>query len=277
MLESTLKSWREWGLLEKPRLIQVFDCGQNHHTALIESGATRLVLKVFKHSFDRTIEAETWASDQAFSPTLQFAAGNIALYDYIDDQGFSLDKIPSLGNVLKSIHDSDALTRIDSLSSINRHFDLLHFCDAYLATASTYVYDWHRLLMPALLEFINDPTPPAFCHNDLVIQNCLFQHDSIKFIDWEFAQRNNPWFDLAAIIHYFELDSSQASEFLSNYQHGWNRKANDSIFYTSQIAVLWCDLLWNMHNRGNGYRLKHTDRFKQLADLASKINITLPS
>ena len=277
MLKSKLKDWQAWGLLEPPRLIRTFDSGKNHHTGLIESDGNRFVLKVFKHSFKRTIEAETWASAKTVSPRLQFAAKNVSIYDFIEDQGFSSDRISSLGRALRRIHSSNALQEISPISDINTNFDLLGFCNTYLATASAQVHEWHRVLMPALLDFNQDSTPPVFCHNDLVVQNCLFEHDSIKFIDWEFAQRNNPWFDLAAIIHYFNLNNLQASEFLSSYHYGWDSKIEHSIFYSSQVAVLWCDLLWNIHNDGSTYLINNRDRVEQLRIISSQMNIILPS
>ena len=269
MLSEALENWAEWGLLEEPSLIKVFKHGQNHHTGLIESGDTRLVLKVFKHSFSRTIAAEAWASERSIAPTLHMAANNIALYQFVEDRGFSPSSLSAIAKTLTLTHQEREPTGKD--------FELLSVCQQYLTTADSSAHLWHKALIPALLAFRGDPTPWTFCHNDLVVENCLFNDGSVQFIDWEFAQRNNPWFDLAAIIVYFKLDQSEAQEFLSAYKRGWSNKTTEAIFYTSQIALLWCDLLWNMHNHGKQYRLENPERFQQLAALAAKIDIILPT
>ncbi len=269
VLDKALEHWSEWGLVEKPRLVKVFENGLNHQTGLISSGDTLLVLKMFSHSFSRTVRAEFWASEHSVSPKLHMAANNIALYEFIDNQGYSDNALSDIAKTLTLAHENLPLTDDD--------FGLLDACDKYLTTADTDAILWHKNLMPALLAFCEDPTPRVFCHNDLVTQNCLFNNHSVKFIDWEFAQVNNPWFDLAAVIQYFELDTAQAARFLSAYKNGWAANIDKPIFHTAQIAVLWCDLLWSMHKFGNGYRLDNINRFSQLAKLAANIDIALPT
>lgn len=269
MLNDALKNWRDWDLLEKPNLVHVFNDGLNHHTGLIESGGQRFVIKVFKHSFNRTIETECWTSELGLSPKLHMAANNIALYEFIEDQGYTPAKVSNIALTLQRAHQSKATSVGD--------FDLLTFCETYLSEANQATHKWHADLMPILVEFTNDLTPWVFCHNDLVAQNCIFKHGSAMFIDWEFAQRNNPWFDLGAIIHYFELNNSEALKFLSSYDVGLQKKTNDRIFYTSQIAVLWCDLLWSMHTLSRDYKDQNLGRFDQLSKLAHKLGIELPA
>jgi thiamine kinase-like enzyme len=267
MLNHALKNWTDWGLVEKPTLVRIFRDGQNHHTGLIEASDQKLVLKVFKHSFNRTIKAEYWASELSLSPPLLMAANNTALYQFIDDQGYTPERLKNLANTLQHTH-SDYVNN-------GRDFDLIGYCNSYLVSADAEMQNWHALLMPTLVEFSQDQTPKAYCHNDLVVENCLFTKDSALLIDWEFAQQNNPWFDLGAIIYYFGLNKSESLEFLACYQPGWEKKIEQRIYYTSQISVLWCDLLWNMHTAGNQYKTKHADRFQQLIDMALKLNIAL--
>jgi len=269
MLNQALRNWSDWGLAEKPTLVRVFEDGQNHHTGLIQSGDKKLVLKVFKHSFSRTIKAEYWASERLVSPRLYMAANNTALYEFIDDKGYKPTRLKELARTLSLTHHGK--------DKVVSEFDLIGFCDSYLVTAETVTQQWHAALLPALLEFTQDQTPSAFCHNDLVVNNCLFTDDSVLIIDWEFAQANNPWFDLGAIIYYFRLTKRQTKEFLACYQAGWESKVKQRILYTSQVAVLWCDLLWSMHVMGNEYQNTHAHRFEKLRKLVLKLDITLPT
>jgi thiamine kinase-like enzyme len=267
ILNQALKQWAEWGLAEKPTLLRVFKDGQNHHIGLIDAGGEKLVLKIFKHSFNKTIEVEYWTSELSLSPHLVMAANNTALYRFIEDQGYTPKRLKNLASTLKQTH--------NSVVNKGNDFDLIGYCDSYVMTANQEMQQWHAALMPILIEFSQDQTPKTYCHNDLVVENCLFTEHSALFIDWEFSQPNNPWFDLGAIVHYFKLDRSQSQEFLASYCAGWGKKAEQRIFYSSQISVLWCDLLWNMHITGNQYQSEHPDRFQQLIELALKLDIAL--
>jgi len=267
MLNQALSKWSDWGLAEKPKVIKVFNDGLNHHTGLIKSGDKQFVLKVFEHSFERTMRAERWAAELDLSPRLHMEADNVALYEFIEDQGYTPKKLSSIAVALKHVHQSEAVQLGD--------FDLLRFCDVYLANAGSEIQKWHSVLMPVLIEFIEDPTPWTFCHNDLVTQNCLFKRDGLVFIDWEFAQRNNPWFDLASIVLYFELDQKEAECFLASYRSRWQQPTRHPIFISSQIAVLWCDLLWHTYKFGTAYRANNIQRFEKLRNLAAEYNLEL--
>ncbi len=269
MLNKALENWSNWGLLDEPVLVNVYRDGLNHHTGLIKSGDKHLVLKVFEHSFDRTIKAEYLASELGVSPKLYMAANNIALYEFIDDQGFRANSLAGLAQSLTHAHQCDDVSI--------EPFGLIEYCNSYLANANASMHQWHEILLPALNEFVEDSTPWTFCHNDLVMQNCLFSEGKAVFIDWEYAQPNNPWFDLASLIQYFNLDDVQIETLLSNYRKGWQAKVKDRIVHTSQIAVLWCDLLWHMQKRGNDYQTHHFERFERLRKLALELDLELPT
>jgi hypothetical protein len=273
MLEKALIDWRDWGFMSKPSLLQVFSQGQNHHTGLIEVDGQRYVLKVLGHSFERVIKSELWANERGFSPKIIYAANNIQVLEYIDDQGFSPAKLTPLASTLRSLH-----------SVVGPHdirFDLMAFANEYLPRESINSIDisvrtWHQTLLPVLNEFINDPTPWVFCHNDLVKENCLFDaQKNPVIIDWEYAEQHNPWFDLATIVLHFELSQTQAIVFLESYQHGWSRQAFERIFISSQIAVLWIDLLWHLNKFGRNYRSENPKRFAKLQLLAEQLDIKL--
>ena len=268
MLNSALEHWQDWGFSSKPILLNTFKQGQNHCTGLIEVVNKRFVLKVFQHSYKRTINAERWANTLDLSPKIVYAANNIQILDYIDDQGFSDDTLSTLANAIQSMHSASHTS--------NNKFDLLAFANDYLHEADAITQAWHQQLLPLLNEFLADPTLWAFCHNDLVVENCLFSpQGNAVIIDWEFAQPNNPWFDLAAVILYFKLNKTQAKDFLDNYQTGWSNKIGERIFISSQIAVLWLDLLWNLKRHGVSYRAKNQSRFLKLMALAEQRDILL--
>ena len=268
MLNSALEHWQDWGFSSKPILLNTFKQGQNHCTGLIEVVNKRFVLKVFQHSYKRTINAERWANTLDLSPKIVYAANNIQILDYIDDQGFSEGTLPVLADAIQAMHSARYAPTTE--------FDLLGFANEYLQQAGASTLAWHQQLLPILNDFIADLTPWVFCHNDLVVENCLFSSQgNAVIIDWEFAQPNNPWFDLAAVILYFKLNKTQAKKFLDNYQTGWSNKMGERIFISSQIAVLWLDLLWNLKQHGVSYRAKNQPRFLELMALAEQLGILL--
>lgn len=278
MLESALNHWQEWGFKSKPLLLRVFTQGQNHHTGLVEADGQQYVLKVLGHSFERIIKSERWANERGLSPKIIYAANNIQILEYIDDQGFSATKIAPLANVLRYLH-----------SGVRPHdirFDLIAFADEYLPDSSmdtidSNVHSWHQQLLPVLNEFINDPTPWVFCHNDLVKENCLFNSQGTPvIIDWEYAELHNPWFDLATVILHFEFSQTQAIVFLENYHRGWSHRVSERIFISSQIAVLWIDLLWHLFKLdrkklSRNYLSENPKRFAKLKLLAEQLDIKL--
>ena len=270
MLKSTLNHWQDWGFDSKPYLMQTFTQGQSHHTGLIDVDGKYFVLKVFNHSFEQALVAERWANTQGLSPNIIYAADGVQILEYIEAEVYTPSKLPKLANNLHKLHTAGAPNK--------KRFNLIQFANEYLINADDITNTWHQQLLPTLIEFINDPTPWVFCHNDLVKENCLFdQRGTVFFIDWEFAQKHNPWFDLAAIMLYFDLNKAQSRSFLEAYETTWSNKVSERIFYSSQVSLLWTDLLWNMHKYGSDYRYKKSYRFMKLASLAQQLNIDLTS
>lgn len=270
MLNTQLKGWRKWGLLEKPELVKTFNAGKNHHTALIKSGTSHYVVKVFEHSFEHAISAQRWAAEQGLAPAIIYAQDSLALMDYIESEDHdSHQALASLAGALHTLHNATAAKLAD--------FDMLAFCNDYLENAPQGVRADHLNLRPALDIFLNDSTPWVVCHNDLVRENCLFASHRAWFIDWEYALLNNPWFDLAAVILYFNLDLKQAEDFLERYTIGWGSHVGKPIYYAAQLCLLWADLLWHIDKFGHQYQTKNAHRFDKLRGLAHSLSIKLPA
>ncbi len=259
MIEEHLENWPKWGFSEKPSLIRQFTAGKNHHTGLIECREGRHVLKVFEHSFEQAVSAQRLAANIGIAPEIVFADSNTLVMEYVPSTNNSLE---SLAIGLKTLHASVAQELIT--------FDLMSFYEDYLAAAPEGLIRQHHQILPILNEFIDDPTPWCFCHNDLVTENCVSRNSKTIFIDWEFAGKHNPWFDLAAIVLYRELTHEQACFFLNAY-NDWEHKVGERIFLSSQIALLWGDLLWHVSKYGIAYISNNKQRFAKLDSLVRAI------
>lgn len=267
MLIDALKSWAELGLPEKPVLLKEFGDGLNHHCGLIESGKQKYVAKLFQHSFNKSLRAECLASEAGIAPQIFSAADNLSVSQYISDSGFSDERLIELCQAIKNAH------------NINQEdtelFNLGLSLDRYLESAPDSMKSWHTLLTPLISEFSQDPTPPVYCHNDLVKENCLFDAQQVWLIDWEFAQLNNPWFDLGSIILYFKLDPPKTNKFLTHYFGHKKFDASSRITQLAQLCVLWCDLLWQISKHGHAYIVEAQERFDELAERAKQLDIEL--
>ncbi|GHA18258.1 hypothetical protein GCM10008090_29800 [Arenicella chitinivorans] len=264
-----LANWRRWGLTAQPKIVEQFTAGQNHQTVLLQSADEFWVLKQFSHSFDLAISAQRWAAAQGLAPKIHFADDDVALMAYQESVPFAGHHIKLLAQALHKLHSAPEPTTF-------ARFDLIEFCQQYLANLEGALAEQatsiHRGLANALHSFAQDATPWCVCHNDLVISNCLFEAKRVWFIDWEYTMLHNPWFDLAAIVLYFELDSQQSQHFLAHYAPGWEAKQQTPIFLAAQIALLWGDLLWHLSKYGTPYLLANPSRFTQLDDLTARFN-----
>lgn len=265
-----LKDWTDWGMPGQPCVLQTFTAGQNHTTALVQADGQKWVVKLFSHSFHPASTAQQWAAELGIAPTMEIIDQNVALMPYIESIPFyrsTPNQLSQLAHALSRLHNTE--------NSTLPRFDLLSFCAQYLQDCDTKTRQQHSDLLPALDLFINDATDWCACHNDLVQSNCLFTTQQVWLIDWEYAMHHNPWFDLAAILLYFELDTDSARRFLAAYRDDWSALTDSPIFYAAQIALLWGDLLWHMAKYGHDYRQQNPHRFAQLNRLSISLSESL--
>ncbi len=267
MLIDALENWAEFGLAEKPTLLKEFNGGLNHRCGLIKVGNQQYVTKLFQHSFNQSIRAEHLACEAGIAPRIFSATNNVMVSEYISDSGYSNERLVELCQAIKRTH------KISHEGS--ELFNLKQVLNRYIKNAPDSLLTWHTLLTPLIAEFSQDPTPPVFSHNDLVKENCLFDRQQAWLIDWEFAQLNNPWFDLGSIMLYFELNSSQANQLFEHYFGHTEFDALSRISQLAQLCVLWCDLLWQISKHGHGYIAEARERFDDLAKRAKRLDVEL--
>lgn len=241
----------------KPEFQKVFEDGLNHDVALINGGFQGIkkqhVLKCFSAPHSSAINSQDWASKLGVAPDIHYADpdSTYCVMDYLKADSISPESLSSkdlsaIAQALNGVHSAP----IPEFATTTGIFDLLKFCGAYLQTAGERAQTLHQQIITPLNSFVNDTTPMSFCHNDLVVGNCFVVNGQAQFIDWEYAQLHNPWFDLAAIIYYLQLDNKQAAAFLDNYEAGWSVFVGTSVFYTSQLSLLWADMLWHLAKFG---------------------------
>lgn len=264
---------------QKPSVIKKFSDGLNHQTYLITCADKLFVLKLFSAPSPQAISAQKIAAQNKLAPGVLYVneSFDVALFEYIDEQ--SLDS--------KNLSDTDLITLATGLQQLHSistdkligqfdEFDLTTTLETYLQAinpSDKIIRRIHQRLKPAIDHYLSDPTKRCFCHNDLVAENCFIASRQALYIDWEYAQINNPWFDIAALIYYFNLSQGQVELLLKHYRPNWEAKANSPILYASLCALLWCDILWH---RAKGHSEKRADierKIARLSEVAAQLSI----
>ena len=133
---------------------------------------------------------------------------NVALFDYLEGEKcahFDVNKMVAL------------------LSTLHQHQDQsesLVICDNFKGYQHLPEYTFFNSLITELeTSLIQYPNHIGYCHNDLEISNFIrCQHpDKWFLLDFEYANNNDVFFDLAAISLSFSLTDTQQNEFLKAY------------------------------------------------------------
>ena len=275
-IDEVLHEWIAWPIDEPPQVVGEFTAGLNHQTAVVQAGAQKFVLKSFRDRGKVAIQAQEAAAAKHLAPQVLFkdSQWRYMLMELVNAQTLTPAEVgdvelKSIAGALKALHG------LNVPASTNSNFSICEFCAQYLERAGEKAAQWHEQLSRILDEFERDATPRAFCHNDLVAANCFVEGGQALFIDWEYAAAHNPWFDLAAIIIYQKLSAEQAQDFLQSYDSTFANHVERSIFFTSQIALLWGDMLWHLDQFGEGHWPQLAYKSRVLKNLANQLGVSL--
>jgi Ser/Thr protein kinase RdoA (MazF antagonist) len=89
---------------------------------------------------------------------------------------------------------------------------------------------------------------PVLCHNDLNPYNILWRDQIPTLIDWEYAGKNDRYFDLASVVVEFALHRSDIKVFIDRYFQAdtWNREKLDTYI---QVYHEVCEQWWNLQEK----------------------------
>ena len=134
-----------------------------------------------------------------------------------------------------------ALRRLHSLPLTGRAFDAKAAAHSYLDE----IGDADPVLAARFVSVIDAMRRPkhlCFCHNDLVAENIVATPE-IRFLDWEYACDNDPFFDLATVVAHHELSNHQAELLLDTYFDGngarWREHLADQERLYDALYWLW--------------------------------------
>jgi thiamine kinase-like enzyme len=226
--------------------IRDLDGGLTNRTWLIEAHGERAVLKI--DDVPRTLpfntrrneaHVQTIAAEAGLANRVLAVTDTVYLTEYVDGDVWTpidLDNdenLARLGRALRRMHALPLTGRtFDAKQAARQYATKIENADAELLRRSLRVVD----AMPS-------PFNLCCCHNDLVAGNIIATPE-IRFLDWEYACDNDPFFDLATVAAHHELSPQRRNYLLDAYFDGdggrWRERL--AMFERFYIAILW---LWN--------------------------------
>lgn len=211
--------------------------GYNNTCYLLRVEADRYIVRLLISSdIDRVQEYEiqmlAYEQDIGARPILLDEDNALMISEYIDGthkNKLNKSELQELANTLKKLHNIKVAIPICKL------LDSIEIDSKRLEYAIKYI----RKLKP---DYV-------LCHHDLNPQNILFDNNSIKFIDWEYAGKNDRYFDIASVIVEFDLDVEEESLFLRSYFGAVGIVDKDKLVAYKVLYRAVCSQWWS--NRAN--------------------------
>lgn len=170
----------------------------------------------------RQFAAMAVASTEGIAPTLHYADpdAGIAITDFITavpwSQAFaaSMAPITTLGAQIRRLHDGPAIASfLDAFQCIAGGLDTLRNAGATLPPMLREYLprfdDVRRTLAPHVVMVSS--------HNDLNPGNLLYDGRDLWIIDWEAAWQNDEMFDVATVLHWFDMEGGREAALLHGY------------------------------------------------------------
>jgi thiamine kinase-like enzyme len=212
---------------------------------LVESGGRRAVLKIDETPREapfnsRPIEAKIQKSaEQAgLAARVLHVSDTVLMTEYVEGVIWSLDCLDDDAN-LESL--AAALKKLHSLPLTGRTFDTKGAANEYAKIIGA---EQAEKVEECLRKIDAGPRPHNLCccHNDLVVANIINTPET-RFLDWEYACDNDPFFDLATIVAHHRLTPEQSDFFLDAYFDGDGARWREQLQRQTDVyeALLW---LW---------------------------------
>ena len=219
--------------------------GLTNRTWLVDAGECKAVLKIDeaprREPYNaRRIEAQIQmrAAEQGLANRVLLATDTVYMTEYVKGVVWSLDCLEQDANIEQL---ADALRRLHALPLTGRTFDAIGAARGY---ARRIEGGDDIKVRECLAKIENGPRPPNLCccHNDLVVANIL-NAPGIRFLDWEYACDNDPFFDLATIAAHHDLNEHQVDALLNAYFDGngeqWREQLDRQADVYSALLYLW--------------------------------------
>ena len=222
------------------------DGGLTNRSWLVEANGRKAVLKVDASPrpppFNtRRAEAriQRAAAAQGLANSVLFVADTVYLTEFVDGVVWTGEDLHSDNNIRAL---AAALQSLHGLPLSGRVFDPLAAASSYLPD----IGDADPIVAERCMDTVRSTQKPQHlccCHNDLVAENILLAQ-TLRFLDWEYAADNDPFFDLATVVAHHGLSHRQADLLLDTYFDGDGSRWRERLTEQEQLyeALYW---LWH--------------------------------
>jgi len=213
--------------------------GLSNDNYLVRCQQTAYLVKHYQQHWPVVgLDAQQYFANEDFCPAPVWleADNRIAIFNYIE------------GNIAQNYH----CGLLKQLVSVHQYFVKTTPMNigaelAYYEDCSLYQH-YSEIVTQALKVIAKHPKTPGFCHNDLVRENIIINQSRTYLIDFEYAQTNDVYFDLASLVVSFDMSLNEKRQLLNNYQQ---QLKHPSWFYNSldklhcyQVVFLVLCICW---------------------------------
>lgn len=239
--EKVLAGFPDWA----GAAVTELDGGLTNRTWLVEKDGRKAVLKIddgirSEPHRSRSAEAaiQSMAAEHGLANAVIHASERVLMTAYAEGVVWSADCLEDDENIEQL---AQALRRLHSLPLTGRTFDAAAAARAY---ARRIVNPDSRIVAEKVRIVEQGPRPQnlCFCHNDLVVGN-IINVPATRFLDWEYACDNDPFFDLATIAAHHNLDAERRAVLLDAYFDGngsrWREQLERQAEVYNALLYLW--------------------------------------
>ena len=235
---SSIPGWEEATLTE-------LSGGLSNRTWRVDAHGRSAVLKIDEkprgepyNTRRQEAQVQSRACEAGLATPVLFVDETVYLTEYVSGIVWSPDCLDDDSNIEQL---AVSLRRLHSLPLTGRIFDAAGAARDYARR----IANRDDLKVRDCLKKIEAaPLPPnlCFCHNDLVVENIINTPET-RFLDWEYARDNDPFFDLATVVAHHGLSSAQRDVLLDAYFDGngsrWQEQLERQAAVYESLLYLW--------------------------------------
>ena len=235
---STIPGWEGAAVTE-------LNGGLNNRTWRVDKNGRSAVLKIDEqprgepyNTRRQEAQVQARACEAGLATRVLFVNETIYMTEYVAGTVWSPDCLDDETNIKQLAR---ALRKLHSLPLTGRIFNAAGAAQDY---ARQIVDGDESRIRDCLRKIEAAPLPPnlCFCHNDLVVENIINTPET-RFLDWEYACDNDPFFDLATVVAHHGLSAAQRDVLLDAYFDGdgsrWREQLERQAVVYESLLYLW--------------------------------------
>ena len=219
--------------------------GLTNRSWLVAGSAGRAVLKIDAaprsapyNSRQQEAQVQATAADNGLANSVLHVTDTVYMTEYLEGTVWTQAALDDDANLTRLAR---ALRKLHSLPLTGRTFDAVSAARDYASRINSdsadMVHDCIRVIGSLPL-----PRNLCCCHNDLVVGNVIAASE-IRFLDWEYACDNDPFFDIATVVAHHRMSEERARFLLDAYFDGdgarWRNHLAMQVKFYNALHWLW--------------------------------------